>query len=209
VNLAATTDLRSVRLVPLLAEAMRRTAAPTPRAAAALQALEDWRNAGSSRLDADLDGWLDHPGAAVIDAAWSRLADAALGPFLGPLVDQLGAVVSRDQPFNAGGSSFYEGWWSYIDKDLRTLLGKPVRGPYMTRFCGAGDPVACSRALWSALDAAAAELEAEQGAVPAAWRVSALPERIRFAPGLLTETMRGTNRPTFQQAITFAGHRPR
>jgi hypothetical protein len=114
---------------------MRRTAAPTPRAAAALQALEDWRNAGSSRLDADLDGWLDHPGAAVIDAAWSRLADAALGPFLGPLVDQLGAVVSRDQPFNAGGSSFYEGWWSYIDKDLRTLLGKPVRGPYMTRFC--------------------------------------------------------------------------
>jgi acyl-homoserine lactone acylase PvdQ len=209
VNLAATTDLRSVRLVPLLAEAMRRTAAPTPRAAAALQVLEDWRNAGSSRLDADLDGWIDHPGAAVIDAAWSRLADAALGPVLGPLVDQLGAVVSRDQPFNAGGSSFYEGWWSYIDKDLRLLLGKPVRGPYMTRFCGAGDAGACSRALWSALDAAAAELEAEQGAVPSAWRASALPERIRFAPGLLTDTMRGTNRPTFQQAITFDGHRPR
>jgi acyl-homoserine lactone acylase PvdQ len=209
VNLAATTDLRSVRLVPLLAEAMRRTAPPSTRAAAALQVLEDWRSVGSSRLDADLDGWIDHPGAAVLDAAWSRLADAALGEVLGPLVDELGAVVSRDQPFNAGGSSFYEGWWSYIDKDLRTLLGRPVRGPYMTRFCGAGDPATCSRALWGALDAAAAELEAQQGAVPSAWRASALPERIRFAPGLMTETMRGTNRPTFQQAITFDGHRPR
>jgi acyl-homoserine lactone acylase PvdQ len=208
-NVAATQDLRSVRLVPLLAEAMRWTPAPTRRAETALALLEDWRRQGSSRLDVDLDGTIDHPGAAVLDAAWPRLADAVLSPVLGPLVDDLAAVVARDQPFNAGGSSFYEGWWSYVDKDLRALLGKSVRGAFMTRFCGGGDLAACSRSLWSALDRAAAELEAAKGADPRAWRASALPERIRFAPGILTQTMRGTNRPTFQQAISFDGHRPR
>jgi hypothetical protein len=110
---------------------------------------------------------------------------------------------------NPGGSSYYAGWWSYVDKDLRALLGKPVRERYATRFCGRGDVAACAASLWSALDAAAAALAQSQGPDPGAWRAPAGPERIRFAPGILAETMRGTNRPTFQQLVTFDGHRPR
>jgi hypothetical protein len=84
-----------------------------------------------------------------------------------------------------------------------------VSGPFRTRFCGAGDLVACRTALWAALDAAAGELQAAQGADPAGWRADANAERVRFAGGLLQRTMRFANRPTFQQVITFTGHRPR
>ena len=55
----------------------------------------------------------------------------------------------------------------------------------------------------------AANLAAAQGPDPNAWRDDANPERIQFKPGLLTQTMRWTNRPTFQQVGQFSGHRPR
>jgi hypothetical protein len=45
--------------------------------------------------------------------------------------------------------------------------------------------------------------------VPASWRADATAERIRFTSGVLPDTMRWTNRPTFQQVMTFSGHRPR
>ena len=35
--------------------------------------LIDWNGQGSSRLDGDLDGKIDHPGAAVMDAWYRRL----------------------------------------------------------------------------------------------------------------------------------------
>jgi hypothetical protein len=76
---------------------------------------------------------------------------------------------------------------------------------------GTGTPrltIRASRlALWAAVDAAGAALEAKQGADPAAWRANATAERIRFAPGILPATMRWANRPTFQQVISFSGHR--
>ena len=52
-------------------------------------------------------------------------------------------------------------------------------------------------------------LAAAQGADPAAWRADATGERITFKPGLLTQTMRWANRPTFQQVGQYAGHRRR
>ena len=85
------------------------------------------------------------------------------------------------------------------------LLGKPVQGAYSTRYCGDGNVTACSQSLWTALDAAASALAAAQGADPAAWRASAVVERISF--GLLPLTMRWANRPTFQQVISFRSHR--
>ena len=208
---ASTQDIRVMRVWPVIRGMLARGAAPTPRAEAAAAQLDAWLASGGSRIDDDLDGKVDAPGAAVMDAAWNRLANAALAPVLGGgssgLLDSLAAIVPRDQPLNAGGSSYYDGWWSYLDKDLRALLGRPVQGAFQTRFCGAGNVAACASSLWAALDAAAAELEAAQGPDAAAWRADATAERIRFAPGILTQTMRGSNKPTFQQAITFATHR--
>jgi acyl-homoserine lactone acylase PvdQ len=208
-NKAATQDLRVVRVWPVIRAVLMTGPAPTPRAEAAAHLVDDWRLLGSSRLDADLDGEIDAPGAAVMDAAWPRLADAVLGPTLGPLVDRLAELNPRSADPGPDGSAFRSGWYGYVDKDLRSLLGRDVRGPYSRRYCGAGGLVACRDALWQALDAAAATLEATQGPTPSAWRADATRERIRFVSRVLPDTMRWTNRPSFQQLISFGSHRPR
>ncbi|HSK57813.1 MAG TPA: penicillin acylase family protein, partial [Actinomycetospora sp.] len=208
-NRAATQDLRNVELTPVLAEVLRGGPAPSARAQAALQLLLDWNREGSSRIDRDLDGRIDHPGAAVMEAAWRRVSDAVLSPVLGPLLPRLRQVHGGHDAPAPSANGFGSGWYGYVDKDLRTLLGRPVAGPYRTRFCGGGDPVACRTSLWAAVDDAAGELEAAQGADPTRWRADAVSERIRFAGGLLARTMRFANRPTFQQVLTFDGHRPR
>ena len=208
-NKAATQDLRAVRVWPMVRAVLQTGAAPSARAEAAADLLDSWRAAGSSRLDVDLDGRVDDPGAAVMDATWPRLAEAVMSPVLGPLVSGLAALNLRSDDPNPGGSAYRSGWYGYIDKDLRTLLGRDVRGPYSRRYCGAGVLATCREALWAALDAAAAQLETKQGPVPAAWRTDATAERIRFVPGVIPDTMRWTNRPTFQQLMSFSGHRPR
>jgi acyl-homoserine lactone acylase PvdQ len=208
-NKAATQDLRVVRVWPAIRAVLETGGTPTPRAEAAAALLDDWRFAGSSRLDRDLDGKVDDPGAAVMDVAWPLLADAVLAPVLGPLVDRLADMHGRGNAPGPVGSAYQYGWYGYVEKDLRTLLGNPVDGAFSRRYCGAGVLEACRDALWTALDEAAARLETEQGPVPSAWRADAAAERIRFAPGALRDTMRWTNRPTFQQAISFFGHRPR
>ena len=81
------------------------------------------------------------------------------------------------------------------------MLGRPVVGPYRTRFCGAGELGACRGQLWAALDEAAAELEAAQGADPGALARRCDAERIRFAGGLLPRTMRFANRPDVPAGI--------
>jgi acyl-homoserine lactone acylase PvdQ len=208
-NESATQDLRAVKVWPTIRGVLAGGPAPSTRASAAVALVDAWLSAGSSRIDADLDGKVDAPGAAVLDAAWPRLADAVLSPVLGPLTDRLDALMARDDSANSGGSSYDRGWYGYVDKDLRTLIGLPVRGPYNLRYCGGGDVTTCRTALWAAIDVAAGELEKTQGPTPASWRADATSERIRFVSGVLPDTMRWTNRPTFQQLMSFSGHRPR
>jgi hypothetical protein len=95
-----------------------------------------------------------------------------------------------------------------VQKDLRMLLHQHVKGRFHFRFCGLGNLTACRTALWNALDAAGDQLQAAQGPNPADWRADANAERIHFLPGLLSTTIRYTNRPTgIQQVISFNGHR--
>jgi acyl-homoserine lactone acylase PvdQ len=204
-NAAATQDLRAIDVVPTLARVLGGGPAPNPRAARMLELLQAWRTAGGSRLDRDGDGRIDDPGAAIMDAAWPRLADAALSPVLGPLVEGLAALEPRyDQP--PGGQA--RGWHSYVVKDLRALLGDRLRSPFRVRYCGAGNLGACRTALWATVDAVGAQLELAQGPDPAAWRADANAERIGFLPGLLPITIRYTNRPSgIQQVVSFRGHR--
>lgn len=206
-NKAATQDLRIVRVWPIVREAIFAGGPPTGRTLELVTALDDWRARGGSRLDRDLDGKIDHPGAAIMDEAWPRLADAVLGPALGPLTDRLAKLHDRSDDAGPGGSAYISGWYGYVDKDLRTLLGKPVRGAYRNRYCGAGALPACSASLRTALDAAGAALAVAQGPSPAAWRADATKERIRFTSGVLPDTMRWTNRPTFQQVMSFRSGR--
>jgi len=208
-NKAATQDLRIMRAWPAIRAVLATGPAPSARAEAAETLLDQWRAAGGSRIDRNLDGKVDAPGAAVMDAAWPALADAVVSPILGPLTDRLGVLMGRSDDAGPGGSAYLAGRYGYVDKDRRMLLGRPVRGPFSRRYCGAGVLETCRDALWSALDQAAAKLEAAQGPAPSEWRSDAVAERIRFTSGILADTMRWTNRPTFQELMSFSGHRPR
>src|SRR4051812_6577512 len=204
-NAAATQDLRAIDVVPELAVALRGATPPSPRARQMLSLLRTWRNDGGSRLDRDGDGKIDDPGAAIMDAAWPRIADAVMGPVLGPQLNELAALEPRfEQP--PGGQA--AGWHSYVLKDLHDIFGPPTAAPFRVRYCGAGNAANCRTALWAAIDAAGNDLAATQGPNPAAWRADATKERISFVPGLLKTTLRYTNRSSgIQQVISFRGHR--
>jgi acyl-homoserine lactone acylase PvdQ len=205
-NRAATQDLRAWKVLRGVQFVLEGTTAPSARDQQMYDLLKAWRISGASRLDRDNDTKIDDPGAAIMDNAWVKIADAVMSPVLGPQLNQLASVAGRDNKPNNQGSAFNSGWYGYVDKDLRTIAGHPVSGKFRTRFCGNGDLEACRTSLWAAIDAAGNELEAAQGSDPTLWRSSATPERITFG-AFYPFTMRWTNRPTFQQAISYSGHR--
>jgi hypothetical protein len=203
-NGAATQDVRTIELVPVLAKLLSK-GAPTPRDARMLKLLQAWRANGGSRLDRNGDEKIDAPGAAILDAAWDRMSNAEFSGVLGPkLTDQLATLVPRfDQPPD---HNMFAGWMGYMDKDFRTLLRSKVRGKYSRRYCGGGTLAGCRKAMWAALDAAGRQLTKQQGTPdPSKWRAPA--EHLQFAPIPLYQ-MRYTNRPSgIQQVISFSGHR--
>lgn len=208
-NKAATQDLRAIALVPTIAEVLQGSTPTSARAQQMLQLLQAWTLAGASRLDRGGDGQVDDAGAAIMDAAYPAIAEQVMKPVLGDDLAGLRALEDASDDANIQGSAYLDGWYGYIDKDLRVLLGKPVRGPLANRYCGAGNLAACQHSLWLALEAAGAELAARQGGDPATWRADANAERIHFTSGILPDTMRWTNRPTFQQVFSFRTHRSR
>jgi acyl-homoserine lactone acylase PvdQ len=189
-NKAATQDLRATHVLSFLDGA-----APNAFDQQLFDLIESWRRSGAHRLDLNGDGMIDDPGAAIMDAAWPRIADATMRPTLGPLTDRLKQLVSVDDSASPHGSSYFGGWYSYVASGL-------VGG---NRFCGT--VAQCRATVWSAIDAAGQELLRKQGPDPTQWRADARPERITF--GFLPKSMRWTNRPTFQQVISFNSHRPR
>jgi phenylpropionate dioxygenase-like ring-hydroxylating dioxygenase large terminal subunit len=54
---------------------VRSSTAPNAQAQTMLDVLIGWRQRGGSRLDRDLDGLIDDPGAAIMDRAWPKMAD--------------------------------------------------------------------------------------------------------------------------------------
>jgi hypothetical protein len=193
--------VRIVELWPTLRRVLAKGSPPSARARALRDVLESWHDAGGSRRDADRDGRIDSPGAAVLDAAWKGLSDAALCDRLGAaLCTQLAGRISR---FEAPPGGQYAGWHQYMWKDLRVLLGQKVAGAYHLRYCGRGRVSTCARALWAALDAAGRRLAAQQGPDPTAWRTLEAKEDIAFIP-LPLATMQYTNRPSgIHQVMQF------
>ncbi len=155
----------------------------------------------------------EDPGAAVLDAAWKGIGEAVLGPVLGTeLTSEFASIASPDDAPSSTGSSYDNGWYGYVNKDLKTELGYPVQGAFSRRYCGNGNLRACRTALWAAIQTAAEQLKEAQGSDPTKWRAARV--RITFPPTYdplpptFTEpfTMDWTNRSTFQQVIEFTGH---
>jgi acyl-homoserine lactone acylase PvdQ len=190
-NRAATEDVRSV-VWPVVSRVLRGGIAPSALADRTVAVLDDWVARDAPRLDADLDGDYDDAGPVISDALWQPIADAVMRPVYGDLTDDLASVRSLS---GAAGPS-------YVDKDLRTLLGDPVKGRFNLSYCGNGSLDACRASLWAVVEQVAGELAAEQGPEPSSWTGPAA--RTGFTPGLIPDTIRTTNRPTFQQVLELA-----
>jgi hypothetical protein len=177
-----------------------------------LALLQKWNRQGGSRLDRTGNGQITAPGAAILDTAFPLLARAWGSAVLGSKLEtQLASIVSiYDYPNNGTGTGGQEhGWHIWMQKDLRSVLGEHVRGPFAVRYCGAGKLGRCARLLWKAINTAGNELASQQGPNPAAWHQSATAEEITFVPNLLSYRMRYTNRPSgIQQVLSFFGHAP-
>lgn len=186
-NRAATEDTWST-VWPVVSAVLDGADAPSELAAQVVDLLDEWVADDAPRLDADNDGDHDVAGPLLFDEVIDVIAEAAARPVLGPLFDADLDIRGID----AG---------SLLDKDLRTLLGEPVEGPFDTAYCGAGDPEQCRTSLWAAIDEVVTELAAELGDDPTQWLSEG--RRTTFVPGLIPDDFRATNRPTFQQVIEF------
>jgi acyl-homoserine lactone acylase PvdQ len=190
-NRAATEDVRSP-VWPVVSRVLHTGPAPSARDQKVVDLLDDWVRRDAPRLDADNNGFYDDASPAIMDELWRPIANAVMGKVLGSLLPAVDSV--RGLGGLAGES--------YVDKDLRTLLGDHVDGPFNLRYCGAGSLKECRDALWFTLHAQADQLATEFGNPdPATWLGAA--SRTGFQPGLIPNTMRTTNRPTFQQVLEF------
>src|SRR6266542_3383787 len=148
------------RTVPLLKQLLKGTRAPNAQSEKMLELLIAWRHHGGNRLDLNDDGLIDDPGAAIMDAAWTKIANAFMKPQLGRQRDELASLFSR---FDAPPGGQYSGWYQYFDRDIRRLLGKNQKQPFANRYCGGGNLQRCRRSIWEAIAAAGDELTSQQG----------------------------------------------
>jgi acyl-homoserine lactone acylase PvdQ len=187
-NKAATQDASGALVWPVIRAMLRLGKAPDAQTASAVELIDDWVRHGAPTLGNPPGGPIPYPGAAVFRAAWPHLFDAVMGPQYGTLLAAFEALLGRDA--------------SYVDKDLKTQLGRHVLAPYALRYCGRGNVDDCARSLWAAITAGQADLLKQQGADASAWRVEQ--GMTGFVPGLIPNKFPITNRPTYQQVISLA-----
>ena len=124
-NRAATEEVRST-VWPVVSEVLRGGDAPSPLAAQAVDILDAWVADDAPLVDADEDGTYDAAGALIFEQLWPGIQRAVLDPVFGSLLD-------------AGVELRGIGADSVVDKDLRTVLGDDVEGPFNLSYCGLGE----------------------------------------------------------------------
>jgi acyl-homoserine lactone acylase PvdQ len=232
---AGTVDLRGDKVLPFLLELLENETDPVLRDA--LAKLEAWRAAGAHRRDDNGDGVYEHSEAIkIMDAWWPELVRAQFGPALGedPAVDDdlydrlVGMIQIDNPPHTRRGSAYISGWYSYVEKDLRAILGGPaagaaqVQGGFSRRYCGAVDAnattdrAACEAVMRTTLRAAIARPRADVYTDPDDTQCdegdnAAMDDQVCFdaieysAIGAISLPLqRWQNRPTFQQVVEVA-----
>ncbi len=220
---AAVADLRAEDVLPDLLAVLRSAPIGDPRLADAVQQLANWGADGAKRRETapGSQRYGDSDAVRIMDAWWPLLVKAEFQPGLGGnLYDALTANLGVDESPSAGhgptgshaGSSFQYGWWSYVDKDLRTVLGRRVRGALAQRFCGGGALAACRNVLLTTLGQAVAVpagqvYPGDGGGCSAGdqWCADSIVQRP--LGGVVDGRISWQNRPTYQQVVEFPAHR--
>ena len=142
-EVAGTGDLRAHSVLPVALQGdrrVRRTRAP----ASAVALLKAWRKAGGRRWT-----WTRTATTSTRtrSGSWTRggpgwRARCSSPSWASAAVDRLLATTQLDNaPNNHGdhlGSAYQGAWYGYVRKDLRTVLGRKVKGRYSMRYCGGG-----------------------------------------------------------------------
>jgi acyl-homoserine lactone acylase PvdQ len=187
-NKAATQDAAGVLVWPVIRAMLSRGRAPDAQTARAVALIDAWVRHGAPTVGTPPGGPIPYVGAALFSAAWPHIFDAVMHPRLGSLLTAFENLLGTDP--------------SYVDKDLKTELGRQVLAPYSVRYCGRGHVPACARSLWRAIKAGRADLVAQHGANQSAWRIDQ--GMTGFVPSLIATMFPTTNRPTYQQVISLA-----
>jgi acyl-homoserine lactone acylase PvdQ len=227
---AATTDLRAKEVLPELIEVLKSQTVTDSATNATIAELQAWLSSGAHRVEtaAGSKAYAFAHAIQVFDAWWPLLVEAEFKPEMGaplfqslvnamqinesPSGGQTGPTstlggVSSNQAQPHKGSAFQYGWWGYVDKDLRTILGKTVQGKFAVTFCGSGVLSDCRSALLTSLQAAAAKAPADiypADAVCSAgnqWCADAINHS--SLGGITAPLMSWQNRPTYQQVVSF------
>ena len=227
---AGVADLRAQEVLPLLLEVIGTEPVDDPALASVVEELRLWNEAGSLRREPFRDaGYYSYANAIrTLDAWWPLLVQAQFEPELGgDLYTALTRAAQTDESpsgsigggepgsVNQGqphrGSAFQYGWWSYVDKDLRTVLGRPVDGPLGEAHCGGGELDSCRTVL---LDTLAQAADTPAGEVYPGDDHCAVGDQL-CADTVIHQAVGGIgmwpiawqNRPTYQLVYQFSGGR--
>ncbi len=213
----ATQDLRGYRLLPTIFDAVGKPKQPALRQA--LATLRAWHKAGAHRRDLNRDGIYEENAAVeLMDAWWPKLVAAEFKPSLGDeAFERLAGMIRTGD--HTGGSpdapDFFDGWWGYVSKDLRTLFGPRPKGAYSRVYCGKGPKQRCRKALQRSLaQALKVSPTAMYGGGNAKCATDPQPacfdqNRPTVTSGVELGPFPFQNRPTFQQVVTVTQRLPR
>lgn len=219
---AGLADLRAEDVLPDLLKVVTSSPVTDTTAAAAVSKLQAWAAAGARRTETSAGSktYADAEAIRILDAWWPLLVKAEFEPGLGSdLYTAFTANLPVDEAPSAGhgptgshaGSSFQYGWWSYVDKDIRAVLGEQVQGPLAQKYCGGGSLGACRDVLLGTLKEAAGKTAAQvypgddQCAAGDQWCADSIVQRT--LGGIKHYRISWQNRPTYQQVVEFTSHR--
>ncbi|MCX4879709.1 MULTISPECIES: penicillin acylase family protein [unclassified Streptomyces] len=219
---ASLADLRAEDVLPKLLKVVNSSTVTDSTAADAVSKLQAWVTAGAKRTETSAGSkkYADADAIRILDAWWPLLVKAEFEPGLGSdLYTAFGNNLPIDESPSAAhgptgshaGSSFQYGWWSYVDKDIRAVLGEPVQGPPAEKYCGGGSLSSCRDILISTLKSAAgtsASTVYPGDSLCSAgdqWCADSIVQRT--LGGIKHRNISWQNRPTFQQVVEYTSHR--
>ncbi|MFI6492604.1 penicillin acylase family protein [Streptomyces sp. NPDC050564] len=219
---AALADLRAEDVLPDLLKVVNSSTVTDSTAAAAVSKLSAWVTAGAKRTETSSGShtYADADAIRILDAWWPLLVKAEFEPGLGSdLYTAFGNNLPIDESPSAAhgptgshaGSSFQYGWWSYVDKDIRAVLGESVQGGLSQKYCGGGSLSACRDTLISTLKEAAGKTASDvypgddQCSAGDQWCADSIVQRT--LGGIKHGKISWQNRPTYQQVVEYTSHR--
>src|SRR3954452_13861268 len=214
----ATMDVRAFALTRPLLRALGHPS--SSKLKDAMARLRQWAANGGHRRDLDKDGRYDDDDiVTLMDAWWPRMLDAIYKPALGDeaykrLQDMLGQGEPVVGKASTSEPSFSDGWWSYVNKDLRGMFNtRKPRGRFSRGYCGDGSRRACRRLLRRTLLEAMGDSHAKLYGYGDCQKNAQAPcfdqDRFVVASAVTVPDFPFQNRPTFQQTPELTRRRPR